>query len=182
MARLVQRLGLTRYEADEYYKQALQAYDKRQLGEAILKMDEAIKLLPNHAEYYAARGFFYLEDGVRDKAQADFETALKLYPYEMLAHYGRGMIAYQSKNWDEALAHFTDAYRSNPERPETLYYLALCYHRKGANVLALTTMQQAQTRFEKTNDKRKGDAGRWVRTFQKLVEQEQTHQALPSGE
>lgn len=172
MARLVQRLGLTRYEADEYYKQALDAYNKRKLDEAILAMEKAIELLPTQSEYYAARGFFYLEDGIKEKAAPDFEKALKLHRYETLAHYGRGVIAYDSSNWDEALAHFTDAYRSNPERPEILYYLALTYHHKAMNPQALQYMQQANALFEKADDKRKSDSGRWLKTLEKLTEEQ----------
>jgi Flp pilus assembly protein TadD len=170
MARLTQRLGLTRYEADEEYRMALEAFAKRRFDEAILHMDKAIEILPTKSEYFAARGFFYLEDGVKHKAQPDFEQALKLYRYEMLAHYGRGIIAYDDKNWDEALAHFTDAYRANPKRPETLYYLALVYHRKGNNEGARQLMEQAQAGFEAANDRRKGDAGRWLKEFQKQLE------------
>lgn len=170
MARLTQRLGFTRYEADEYYKQALDAYVKRRFDDAILTMDKAIERLPTRSEYYAARGFFYLEDGVKDKALADFEKALKLYRYEMLAHYGRGLVAYEDRNWDEALAHFSDAYRANPKRPETLYYLALVYHRKGNNEAARQLMEQAQAAFEAANDRRKGDAARWLKELQKQLE------------
>lgn len=174
MARLVQRMGLTRFEADEYYKEALDAYIKRKLDEAIVTMDKAIELLPNNAEYYAARGFFYLEDGIDHKAGEDFEQALKLFPYETLAHYGRGVIAYKSKNWDEALAHFTDAYRSRPDRPETLYYLALAHHHKGQNVKALGYMQQAHGIFEKAGDKRRmTDSNKWLKALEKQAEEQQ---------
>lgn len=171
MARINQQLGLTRYEADEYYKQALIAYHKKKLDEAVLAMDNALMLLPNNAEYWAARGFFYLQDGIEERAASDFEQALKLYPYEVLAHYGRGVIAYRRRNWDEALAHFNDAYRANPNRAETLYYLSLTHHRKGNNILALTYMGQAVTSFEAADDKRQRDAERWVRELTKLVEQ-----------
>ncbi len=170
MARLTQRLGFARYEADEHYKQALDAFARRRFDEAILSMDKAIDALPTKSEYFAARGFFYLEDGVRDKALADFEQALKLYRYEMLAHYGRGVIAYDDRNWDEALAHFSDAYRADPKRPETLYYLALLYHRKGNNEAAAQLMTQAQDGFDAANDRRKGDAARWIKEFQKQFE------------
>lgn len=171
MTRLVQRLGLTRYEADEHYKQALALYKKRQLNEAIIEIGYAIELLPTNSEYLAARGFFYLEDGITKEAGADFEAALKIYPYEMLAHYGRGMIAYQSKNWDEAIAHFGDAYRADPQRPETLYYLALAYHRKGQNALALSYMQQAASRYDEIGDtKSRRSAERWVKELAKLAE------------
>lgn len=182
MAGLTQRLGLTRYEADEHYKLALQAYQKQNMDEALLEMEKAIQLLPTNSEYHAARGFFFLEDGLEDEAQAHFEQALKLHPYETLAHYGRGVIAFRDKNWDEAQAHFMDAYRSDPNRPETLYYLALTHHRKRENADALHYMQQAQQIFETRNDRqRNSDAKKWVSKLEELVER--THQQqLPAGE
>lgn len=172
MSRLTARFGLTRYEADEYYKKALEAYRKNLLEEALLNMNEAINLLPGNSEYYAARGFFYLEDGVTDKATQDFEQALRLYPYEMLAHYGRGIIAYKARNWKEALAHFKDAYIANPDRAEVVYYYALAQHRSEENEKALTLMEQAQTLFDAAGDKRKADAARWIRELQRLLNQQ----------
>jgi tetratricopeptide (TPR) repeat protein len=172
MARITQRLGLTRYEADEFYKKGLAAYEKRNLDEALVNLSDAIDALPNHAEYYAARGFVYLEDGIEDKAGADFQQALKLYPYEMLAHYGQGILAYRSKQWEPALNHFLNAYRADQKRPETLYYLALVYHHLGQYENALQVMRQAQAALDANGDKRKSDAGKWVRTLEKLVEQD----------
>ena len=168
MARVTGRFGLSRFEADEYYQLALDAYKKGRYDVAINNLNDAISLLPSRAELYAARGFIYLEDGVKDKAQADFQQAIKLFPLEMLAHYGRGMIAYNDKNWDEAIAHFTDAYKSDPKRPETLYYLALAYHRKGTHEVARRIMDNAYTAFSEA-DKRKNDAQRWIKEFDKIV-------------
>ncbi len=173
MPRLVERFGLTRFDADQNYRLALAAYEKRQLEEAILKMDAAIGLLSNEPEYYAARGLFYLEDGIKDKALRDFEQALRLNRYELLAHYGRGVIAYRDRNWEEALAHFRDAYYADPQRAETVYYLALSYHRLRDNLNAQRFMQAAVTLLENAKDKRRADAQRWVREFQRLVEQAQ---------
>lgn len=178
MARLSQRLGLTRYEADEYYRKGLAAYEKRNLEEAIINITDAINALPTNPEYYAARGLMYVEDDIPDKALADFEQALKRYPYEMLAHYGRGVLAFREKEWDTALEHFTQAYRSDPNRAETLYYLALTYHRKGEQVNAHTVMQKAQALFEQSGDKRKSDAAKWSRTLEKLAAQSTTNAAL----
>lgn len=169
--RLTDRLGLNRFEADQHYKHALEAYQKGSLSDAALEMENAIALLPNNAEYYAARGFFYLEDGVKKKAQKDLERALTIFPYEMMAHYGMGMLAYQDKKWSEAVAHFSTAHHIAPERPETLYYLALAQHHSGENPIALGTMQQAYTLLETANDKRKADALRWVKQLERLVQQ-----------
>jgi tetratricopeptide (TPR) repeat protein len=87
----------------------------------------------------------------------------------MLAHYGRGIIAYDDKNWDEALAYFKDAQIAAPNRPETLYYLALTFHRKGDHASALPLMEHAQALLEAANDKRRADAGKWVRELQRLA-------------
>ena len=163
MHALTQRLGLTRYEADEHYKRALEAYRKANLDEAVDAMNYAIALLPTKAEYYATRGFFQLEDGSTPEAETDFAEALRIYPYEMLAHFGRGMIAYKSEDWEAALERFTAAYRVDPQRAETLYYLALVYYRMGDVAAAINVMSRALDAFEAANDKRKAQADRWLR-------------------
>lgn len=170
MPRIDQRLGFTRYEADEYYKQALDAYRKGDFDAAIDSMKNAITILPKKAEYYAARGLMYLDDGVNKGAVADFDTALKLFPHEMLAHYGRGIVAFKDQNWDEALQHFTAAYYADTQRPETLYYLALTYYHKRDLASAANLMKLAHDRFEALNDKRKGDAAKWLRELGRMAE------------
>jgi len=169
MPNITQRLGVPRYEADEFYRQALAAYQKKQFDQALTRLDRAVELLPTHAEYYAARGFIHLEDGNRREAEADFEAALRLHPYEMLAHYGRGLLAYRDKNWEDAVTFFSRALAADPDRPETLYCLALAYHRQHNSGLALGYMRQAQARFEQTGDRRKAEAVRWVRELEKRV-------------
>lgn len=165
--KLTQRLGLPRYEADEFYKLALAALDQNDYDQAIDNLNKAIDLLPTNPEYFAARGYIYLNDGIRDKADADFEAALKIHDFEMLAHYGRGIIAYKDKNWEDAETAFSRALAVDPERPETLYYLALVYHRQRNNEKALAMMQKALDLFEAAGDKRRTEARQWVREFEK---------------
>ncbi len=163
MARLNQRLGLTRFEADEAYKQALDYYKKGDFDNAIDRMGSAIDALPNNSEYYAARGMMFIDDAEYEKAEADFAESLRLFSYEMLAHYGRGIIAYRRKEWDAALEHFTKAYHAQTSRPETSYYLALVYTQRREYASAVNLMGQAYTLFEAANDKRKADAARWLK-------------------
>ena len=165
-----QRLGLTRFEADEYYARALDAYRKRDFDTAIDSMNDAIELMPRKSEYLAVRGFFFLEDGDQKKALEDFHAALTINRYEMLAHFGRGMIAYKDQNWDEALAHFKDAYYADQERPETLYHLGLVYFQRRDFANGLDFMERARRRFEQLGDRRKTDAERWLREIQRTVE------------
>ncbi len=170
MPRIDQHLGFTRFEADTYYRQALEAYKKNDFDTAIDAMKNAIEALPGKAEYYAARGLMYLDDGVTQNAIEDFDQALRIFPHEMLAHYGRGIIAFKDQDWDEALQHFTAAYYADQQRPETLYYLALIYFHKRDYVSAANLMKLASDRMEATNDKRKGDAQKWLRELAKLSE------------
>jgi len=170
MANLVSRFGLTRYDADEYYRIALNHYKKRNLEEAIHSIDQALALLPTRAEYYATRGFFRLEDGVPIKAAEDFEMALRHNPYEMLANYGKGVIAYQDKDWEGAQQYFLTAWAAMPDRAETLYYLSLVAHRLGENERALDWMQRARDAFDKRSEKRPvSDADEWLRELRRLV-------------
>lgn len=175
MTRLVQRLGLTRYEADEHYKRAIALYSASspKVDDAIIEMAYAIDLLPNNSEYFAARGYFYLAEGMHREAQADFDESLRLYPYEMLAHYGRGVIAYREKDWDSAREHFAEAHRIDPERAETLYYLALVYHRRQENTMAAQLMEQAAAAFDKRGDaKNRRAAASWVKTMTDLAKKQ----------
>ena len=68
----------------------------------------AIELLPTQAEYHATLGYFLLEDKDAIGAKGAFARALELHPYEMLANYGQGMIAYRNKDWQKAAACFTN--------------------------------------------------------------------------
>ena len=175
------RFGITRYEADEYYRIALDFYQKKNLEEALHNITHAIELFPKRAEYHATRGFFRLEDGLRDEAEPDFDKALRLNAYEVLANYGKGVIAYQREEYETALTYFSNAWAANAERPETLYYLALVEHRLRNNERALAWMQQVATIYEPLaeNDRearrRKRNADRWIATFIKQIEKAREH-------
>lgn len=170
MPRIDQHLGFTRFEADEYYKQALDAYKKGDFDNAIDAMKNAIDALPRKAEYYAARGLMYLDDGVTQSALDDFDAALRLFPHEMLAHYGRGIVAFKDEHWDEALQHFTAAYYADTQRAETLYYLALTYYHLRDFASAANVMKLAHDRFEASSDKRKADAAKWLRELGRMAD------------
>jgi predicted Zn-dependent protease len=169
MKRLAQRLGLSRYQADERYHAALRAYRERKLSAALAEVKVAIELLPTQAEYFAALGYFHLEDKDDIGAQEAFARALKMYPYEMLANFGQGMIAYRDKDWEGAAACFTNALAAQPERAETQYYLAMVNHRLGHNPEALQWMRSAADLFARAEDRREGHCHAWIKEFVKLI-------------
>jgi tetratricopeptide (TPR) repeat protein len=178
MARMGARLGLTRYEADEYYRLALNHYQKKNLEEAINNINLALELFPNRAEYFATRGLFRLEDGLPEQAEADFDAALQRHPYDMLANYGKAAVLYGRGEYEAALEYFTKAWAAQPERVETLYYLAMTEHRLKHNQKALRWMQQASDKLsqqditDRETRKRQRNAERWIREFEKLLREE----------
>lgn len=179
MARLVARLGITRYEADEYYRIALANYQKKNLDEAVLNINFAIDMYPRRAEYYAARGFFHLQDGLPIKAEPDFDQSLTINPYEVLANFGKGVVAFGNEAYDQALDYFMKSWAADSERAETLYYIALIQHRKRDNLQAKHWMQQAHDKYEilaendKDARKHQKDAEKWLKQFDKLIAEAQ---------
>lgn len=163
MARLRAQFGLNRYEADEYYRMALEFYRKHNLNEAITYMNYALQLQPKNPEYLAARGFFHLENGVLERAQTDFDMALGRNAFEVLANYGKGVIAYQSKDNKTALDYFMKAWAAEETRAETHYYIALCLYRLARYADARAWMLNAYRLFEQKADKAHlKDADRWM--------------------
>ncbi len=169
MKRLAQGLGLSRYEADERFRAALSAYSERNLKTAKAEVEFAIELLPTQAEYHATLGYFLLEDKDAKGALDAFARALELHPYEMLANYGQGMIAYRDKDWERAAACFTNALAADPSRAETLYYLAMVYHRLGQNAEAVKWMKSAARAFAESEDQRERHCHAWIKEFARLI-------------
>lgn len=161
--------GVARYQADERYRAALKAQGERDLKTALQGIEASIALLPNHAEYHAALGFFLLESKDTDASNEAFQRALALHPYEMLANYGLGAIAYRDKDWKQASACFTNALAAQPERAETHYYLAMVNHRLGDNQAALDWMKSAEALFVKVEDRRESHCKAWIREFERLI-------------
>ena len=171
MSFLTQRVGLARFEADEYYAQALQHYQKGKLQEALDNIGFAITLVPQNSEYHAAQGVFYLEDGLADQARESFQRALGLHNAEAAANYGMGVLAFNDKHWDEAKTYFNRVLLVEPDRVEIPYYMALIYHRQQDNRTAKTHMERALQQMEAAGDKRRTSARRWIREFDKLITQ-----------
>lgn len=167
------RIGASRYEADEHYRLALEQYHKGNLEPALQAIEQALALFPKNSEYHACKGLFHLEKGEPTPAQTAFETALKIHSGEMLANYGLGVLAFNNKQWDSARTYFTTARVVYPNRAEIPYYLALIHHREQDNQSALLYMQHATQLMEAQHDKRVGDARRWLREFEKLIQQAQ---------
>ena len=169
MTSLRQRLGLSRFQADEHYTASLRAFKGRDLRTALAEIESAIDLLPGHAEYHSARGLYLLDVKKAKQGEQAFERALGRQPYEMLANYGLGMLAYRKKDWRAAEVLFRKALAAQPERAETQYYLGMVSHRLGRNAEAWRWMNGAGAAFARLADNRESHCRAWKAEFQKLL-------------
>lgn len=163
MAKLSTRLGFGRYEADEYYRIALDAYRRHKVSDAIQNINFALMLIPNHPEYLSVRGFFQLEDGMTAEAERDIDAALKVNPYEVLANYNKGVLHFQRREWAAARESFRQAWAADTQRAETQYYLALVHFHLDDYANATRWMQSARALLQTIDDKaRLRDADAWL--------------------
>ena len=174
MIKLAQRLGASRFEADEFYWQALAAFQRQDYEEALALIDSAIQRHPSYAEYHATLGWFHHERDATSQARSAFDHALTINPYEMLANYGLGILAYKDKDWEAAASYFLNAIAAQPNRPETLYYLSLVQHRQGENKRAIQWMQRAKEAFSSAGDNRERQCLSWIRQYEKLSKEDMT--------
>ena len=92
--------------------------------------------------------------------------ALEISSYEMLANYGKGIIAYRDKDWEGASHYFLAAWAASPERAETLYYLGLVAYRLKDFSRATDWMMRARASYEKRGEKKFiNDTNEWIREF-----------------
>ncbi|MBV8879607.1 MAG: hypothetical protein JO332_06585 [Planctomycetaceae bacterium] len=77
---------------------------------------EALKCAPGFAEPLIFRGSHYLNDPTKiDAAIADFDELILRGVHQAPAYNGRGFARIKQKNWDAAIADFTEAIRARPE-------------------------------------------------------------------
>jgi len=158
-----------RYEADQLYSKALALFQRNQISEAINRMNRAILLADSVAEFYAARGYFYLEDRDEARAEADFDEALRRNAYEALANFGKSILAYRRRAWPIAYDYALKAWAAQPQRPEFLYQLALCEAQTQRLSEAKSHMEEARAAYDRLKEaKWAREAERWLIEFERM--------------
>jgi tetratricopeptide (TPR) repeat protein len=121
----------TAYSAKQDYKKALKNFT------------EAVRLEPNYADIYYARGNSYLEQSRFDKAIADYDTALRLKPGYVQAYNNRGFAHGAKHENDQAVADYSTAIRLDPKNPGAYYGRAVAYGAKNQYDKAITDLDEA---------------------------------------
>jgi spermidine synthase len=95
--------------------------------EALLQLDEALRLEPRDAPSLLHRGKVLLRIGSILKAEADLKAALRLNPAMVEAHETLGQLYKAQKMWDLAEAHLKQGLTLRPKDPQYLAGLADVY-------------------------------------------------------
>lgn len=136
---LVQQLGAGGYRGRDVYQRriaklkelqpAYDAYDEAmklaaegKMKAAMDAINKAIRQESGEAKFYALRGRIYENQKQRDKAQADFDKAVALYPEMFEYQLYNGLNAYELNNLDKSRDHLE---RANQVVQTSIAYLRL---------------------------------------------------------
>lgn len=108
--------------AYDAHDEALKLASNKNYDAALGKINEAIRILPREAMFYSLRGRIYQQQKEMEKAEADFDKAVSLYP-EMFEYQLRtGLNALALNKVDKARNHLTKA---NEVVPTSIGYLRM---------------------------------------------------------
>lgn len=96
------------------------------------------------------RYWFYLAQGYETAGQIDQaivaygkRTQMGDYPEEVwYSHFRMAQLCAIGDHWRAAILHYLDAYACNPSRAEPLFYLALGYHNRNQDHMAMMFLEQ----------------------------------------
>ena len=95
-------------------------------------INAGVRVLPNAAPLYIARGVLYIQMGQFENGQADFERANRLDPSQASGAVAEGLAQLQQANLDQALATVTSQLKTHPDDPFLQYLKAQVLTQKGA--------------------------------------------------
>ena len=134
---------------DLYIDFAGLAFDHQSFASGIEMMTSGLRAHPDAAPLYLERGILYVQLAEYENAEADFEKASQLDPYQDLSGVAQGKIAEQKGDFDLALSTVQRKLAKSPKDALLLYTRADILVQKGVNPgtrefqLALESARQA---------------------------------------
>ncbi|MFW5708904.1 MAG: tetratricopeptide repeat protein [Chloroflexota bacterium] len=122
--------------------------------DAIKACTRSIRLNPRLADSYVQRGIAYTNSGDYERALADFDYALELFPYrtyqraEILTR--RGLVFHYMTNYEEALCNYNLALYILPRHSMTYVYRGMAEQASG-NLNAAIADFNAAIHYDKNN-------------------------------
>ncbi|MDD2901956.1 MAG: tetratricopeptide repeat protein [Syntrophales bacterium] len=123
--------------------QSLSFFYQDQFQAALSQADLALRLNPQYARTYSARGGYYFALGHDKKALADYRRALELDPQNDGAYYNRGCLYLKTEEYGRAIKNFDQAVKINPKFASAFYNRGIAHFRKGEFLWALVDFNRA---------------------------------------
>jgi tetratricopeptide (TPR) repeat protein len=110
---------------------------------AVRELTMALALDPGNVNVHNSLGVCYGESGHLEKAQAEFEAAVRLDAREAMAVFNLGQVAWQRGERNQALERFRSAQRLDPQRFEVPLAIGRLHLEGAAPELARDFLEQA---------------------------------------
>jgi len=134
-------------QALHYYHNGMRLFQKAKMKDAIVQLDEAIKLDPKCAEFYYRRGDCLLELDKLNEAYGDFTKAIQFDPKHFPAFKHRARLNYERGKLDEAINDYSSAEKivvgNSSERAEVLRMKAKMHSSMKKYDLAIEDLSQS---------------------------------------
>jgi len=93
---------------------------------------KTVQSSPNSLVAHGGLGMAYLNQGMLNEAQQQFETAIRLYPNDAKGFYNLGLVYHQKGNLKKAMENYNRSVTLNPDLVRAHYNLATLYVQQGA--------------------------------------------------
>jgi tetratricopeptide (TPR) repeat protein len=127
-----------------FYREAgILAYRAGDFPRAIANLDQAIRLAPNDAQAYDARGNAWDEIGNFDNALADYDEAIRIDAGNPAFFHDRAIMWHRKRDPDKALVDLERAIRLSSSDPNIYCDRGLIWYEKGSHARAIADFNQA---------------------------------------
>jgi tetratricopeptide (TPR) repeat protein len=111
VAYFTQRIGANERDGFAIASRSKAWYEEGKLEEALLDVEEAIRLDPRNSVWLCQRGIVYDRLKETELALRDFDDALRLDGHNALAYYRRGIVRKAQRQYDQAASDYSQAIR-----------------------------------------------------------------------
>lgn len=129
------------------YRQAIVLYEKNKYDEAMLLINEALRLDPDFVDAYYFRALILNSKGDNEGAIKEFTHLLSLLSECDGVHasilYKRGSLYVKKGDLEKGLADYNEAIEKHPDEPQPYYYRALVWNQKKEYDKAIADLNEA---------------------------------------
>ncbi len=154
--------------SQDLFRQGLEKYKAGNFKEAITDFTQAIRLSPNVAEVYIARGNAYFDQGDKQAALKDYNQGLRINPNYAAAYVERGNARDDLGDRKGAIEDYNKAIQLNADLAEAYDNRAVTHIRMGDKEAAIADLQKAAQLYQQ-----QGKTERYQATLDKIKKLQQ---------